>query len=332
MLPIPSGWFCIGASETLPRHAVRPLRFAGQDRVLFRTASGEAVLMEAYCPHLGAHMGHGGTVEGETLRCPFHGFRFDGSGACTATEYGQRPPRVRAGTVPLDEQDGLLFAWHGSRGEAPGWHLPPTGQGSWTAIRLHEIPLSTHPQEIAENSVDVGHLRAVHGYESVQEREPLRTDGPNLEARYRFRRRLEPTGRLGRLTVTIDIHQWGLGCAMVDTHVAPMGLRLRNYVLAMPEDASRTLLRIGLRVALPEVRGPVRGAADLAMRLVRDASFPGYVHDVMQDAPIWNHKVFEPRPALARGDGPIAEYRRWTEQFYPDPAVVRGTAPSEAAE
>lgn len=48
--------------------------------------------MDAYCPHLGAHLGIGGTVEGETLRCPFHAFRFDTGGVCVATGYGTKPP------------------------------------------------------------------------------------------------------------------------------------------------------------------------------------------------------------------------------------------------
>lgn len=332
MLPIPSGWYCVSSSHTLPRHAVQSLRFAGKDRVLFRTASGQPVLMDAYCPHLGAHMGHGGRVEGETLRCPFHGFRFDAEGGCVATEYGSRSPRTRVETLPLEENGDLLFAWHGSRGEGPSWQLPSLDAPSFTPIKLEDIPLRTHPQEIAENSVDVGHLRVVHGYEAVEEREPLRVEGPNLEARYRFRRRFEPTGLAPGVTVSIDIHQWGLGCAVVDTHVAPFGLRLRNYVLAMPVDNANTLLRIGLRTAIPDTPYPLRPLARAASRLLNAASFPTYTHDVLQDAPIWNHKVFESRPALARGDGPIAAYRRWTEQFYPDPSVIRGTLDADAAE
>lgn len=35
-----------------------------------------------------------------------------------------------------------------------------------------------------------------------------------------------------------------------------------------------------------------------------------------QDFPIWEHKRFRAQPALAEGDGPIAEFRRWAAQFY----------------
>ena len=35
-----------------------------------------------------------------------------------------------------------------------------------------------------------------------------------------------------------------------------------------------------------------------------------------QDLPIWESKKYRPRPILAEGEGPIATYRRWMEQFY----------------
>ncbi|WP_425436809.1 Rieske 2Fe-2S domain-containing protein [Mycobacterium rhizamassiliense] len=41
---------------------------------MYRTKSGLARAIEAYCPHLGAHLGHGGKVLGDELHCPFHAF------------------------------------------------------------------------------------------------------------------------------------------------------------------------------------------------------------------------------------------------------------------
>src|SRR5690606_36915397 len=80
--PIPWGWFVVGLSHELHPGDVRPVRYFDRDLVLWRTEAGEARVWDAHCPHLGAHLGYGGTVEGETLRCPFHHFRFDGQGRC----------------------------------------------------------------------------------------------------------------------------------------------------------------------------------------------------------------------------------------------------------
>jgi 3-ketosteroid 9alpha-monooxygenase subunit A len=45
-----------------------------------------------------------------------------------------------------------------------------------------------------------------------------------------------------------------------------------------------------------------------------------------EDKPIWENKVFMPRPILCDGDGPIALFRRWCQQFYTWPAGVSGAA------
>ena len=50
----------------------------------------------------------------------------------------------------------------------------------------------------------------------------------------------------------------------------------------------------------------------------------GFAWGAKQDFPIWEHKHYRERPALAVGDGPIGLYRRWARQFYED-AVVRET-------
>jgi Rieske 2Fe-2S protein len=74
--PFPTGWYALFSSE-LAAGALLHGRYFGEELVVFRTEAGRAVAMDAYCPHMGAHLGHGGEVRGETLRCPFHGFCFD---------------------------------------------------------------------------------------------------------------------------------------------------------------------------------------------------------------------------------------------------------------
>src|SRR5690349_11235672 len=82
--PIPTGWFQIAYSDELPPGAVVPLRYFGKDLVLFRTETGKLTLLDAHCPHLGAHLGHGGKVRGEVIECPFHAWQFGATGECVA--------------------------------------------------------------------------------------------------------------------------------------------------------------------------------------------------------------------------------------------------------
>src|SRR5262245_58084968 len=110
LAPYPSGWFCVGFADELTPGAVRTQPIAGREAVLLRTRAGRAAAVDPYCPHLGAHLGHGGRVEDEAIRCPFHGFCFDPDGACTKTGYGSKPPpKARLGTWPIVERLGALF-------------------------------------------------------------------------------------------------------------------------------------------------------------------------------------------------------------------------------
>ena len=82
----PRGWYLVCWSTDLERGGVRPLRYFGKDYVLFRGDDGKATLLSAHCPHLGAHLGYGGRVDGNDIICPFHAWRFGASGRCTESE------------------------------------------------------------------------------------------------------------------------------------------------------------------------------------------------------------------------------------------------------
>ena len=76
----PTGWFQVEWSKELVAGQVKTLHYFDQDIVLYRTESGRALAVEPYCPHLGAHLGYGGCVMGENLRCPWHGWQWDTGG------------------------------------------------------------------------------------------------------------------------------------------------------------------------------------------------------------------------------------------------------------
>ena len=92
----PDGWFAVARSEELAPGAVEAVSFMGHEVVLVRTGSGEARVFDAHCVHLGAHLGHGGRMEGDTLVCPFHAWRFGPDGRCVGVPYASRVP-ARAG-------------------------------------------------------------------------------------------------------------------------------------------------------------------------------------------------------------------------------------------
>ena len=111
-----------------PAMALRPVkavRLLGQDLVLFRDASGRFGLLDRDCPHRGADLSYGRN-EGDGLRCPFHGWKFDTRGRCLETpgeptaEAGRRLcERILQRSYPVVERSGVLFAWMGEPGSTP---------------------------------------------------------------------------------------------------------------------------------------------------------------------------------------------------------------------
>ena len=73
---------------------VRQAHILGLDLAVFRTESGQVGVIDAYCPHLGANIAAGGTVEGDSIKCPFHGWEFNCDGVCVRIPYAKNPEKI----------------------------------------------------------------------------------------------------------------------------------------------------------------------------------------------------------------------------------------------
>ena len=320
--PFPEGWYLAGFSSQLKPGRIKPMTFAGREIVIYRTRSGKAVAADAYCPHLGAHFGHSGEVRAEDLRCSFHGFRFDTAGNCSATEYGSKPPpSARLRNYPLREMDGLLLIYFERNGKAPDWEISEIDHTGFTKLAHVTWRIRSHPQETAENSVDIGHFTAVHRYDRVTMIEPVRSEGKTLTVRYSASRRASAFGRRGVFNMEYEVKVLGLGFSIVRAVIPEYGLESLNYVMPTPVDGRFIDLTIGMRVKLNGKPGRIHpllalAPKTLAGRLTLKLGFIAYKSDVKQDFKIWENKKYVTAPALAKGDGPVMKYRDWARQFY----------------
>jgi len=107
---------------SMARRPVKAVRVLAQDLVLFRDARGDWGLLDRACPHRGADLSFG-RHEGDGLRCPFHGWKFDVAGRCleTPAEPAGSPlcNSVRQRSYPVIERSGIVFAWLGEPGSTP---------------------------------------------------------------------------------------------------------------------------------------------------------------------------------------------------------------------
>src|ERR671933_1321470 len=116
-------WWPVGCSDALAAKPQR-VKLLGEELVLYRGADGTPALMELRCAHRGVALDYG-RVEGECIRCPYHGWLYDPSGRCV--EQPAEPAestfkdRIRLRGYQAQEYGGLVF---GYLGPAPAPLLP----------------------------------------------------------------------------------------------------------------------------------------------------------------------------------------------------------------
>src|SRR4051812_11629877 len=114
-----SFWQPVAITDDLKPGQPVPLRVLSEDLTLYRGESGKAYLVGGRCAHRCVVL-HTGWVEGEQIRCMYHGWKYDGTGQCTEmpAEKKSRPDLVKIEGYPTHEYAGLIFAYMGE-GAAP---------------------------------------------------------------------------------------------------------------------------------------------------------------------------------------------------------------------
>jgi nitrite reductase/ring-hydroxylating ferredoxin subunit len=313
----PFSWYRACASEDLPIGAVKPARYLNRDLVVWRGEDGEAHVMDAYCPHLGAHLGYGGRVAGCELVCPFHWWRFDGEGRNTSIPYlATRNASARIATYPTVERNGFVLFWYHPTGVAPLWEIPRLeeyGDSGWTSYHHAGWLVRAPWQELAENGPDFVHLRTVHGAVRVPELEAYDLDGycARLRARVTFDTPRGPS--LGR----IDTDSWGAGFG-----VARFSGIIDALFVAVntPIDFEVTEVSFNYMVKnLGDSPESLERTRRVGEALIRDLE-----KQEAEDIVIFDHKIHVANPKLSGVDAPIMKFRAWARQFYVD-GDPRGT-------
>ena len=330
--PFPEGWYFVASRKRIETEGLLRKTWLGEEVIAWCNGGGDICVAEAFCSHLGSDLGPdaGGRVRDGRLVCPFHGFEYDVSGQCVATPYAPPPESARLKVFRTSEVLGLVFAWRSSGGRGPQWDLPvPRPGGSdWSDMEFWSVRFAGHPQETTENSVDLGHLRYVHGYESVKRVGSVSVEGARLKSCFDFRRARFMAGlKCLEYDASAVTHVHGLGYSFVEVQERSIGMETRLWVLATPIDGELVELTLVSQVRhLVRPRRPIYGLRFLPLRLrtriMNRIIMAAEKRDVMQDVVIWKRKRYRRRPALCASDGEIGKYRRYCEQFYPDAQAI----------
>ncbi len=323
----PEGWYFVGTRESIQRNRLIEKTWLGEEIVAWCDEEGRICVADSVCPHLGSSLGPevGGRVCGGRLVCPFHGFEFDVSGQCVATPYAPAPKAAKLKVYETREILGMVFAWWGSGGRPRQWDLPedPAAGREWCKLGFRKLRFRGHPQEIAENSVDLGHLRYVHGYDKVSAVGSVSVDGARLTSGFDFTRVRSIAGFVDLVyEVSAVAHLFGMGFSFVEIHEKTIDMRARLWVLTTP--LANGIVEVTLASQVREIRRPRRAITGLRFmplkyrhRVMNQILLSQQKRDVLQDVTIWEKKRYRSPPRLCRADGPIGAYRRYCRQFYP---------------
>ncbi len=325
----PTGWFMIGWSAQFPIGEIRPLHYFGEELVAYRTDEGTLHVMSAHCPHLGAHIGHGGKVNGDCVECPYHGWGYGPDGVNRYIPYEDRPnvsKRLRAWTV-LEQYD-CVFLWHQPHGEPPRWEMPdiflsfPQSDTDPAAYYRPYPELSkrydrepVHPQLPLENAADSIHFQYVHRATVT----PQLLNWEVVDQEWRFTTGWSDVRSDDPDAMALRIHSWlfGVGGA-ISAFEGSANYRLVFATTPIDDTCSDMFYSIWWP-KIPGDDSPVP-PDDLRERLEKE-----FLVTLWDDLEIWRYQKYIEHPALAKQDArPYGSLRKWAKQFYeiePDDAV-----------
>jgi 5,5'-dehydrodivanillate O-demethylase len=157
-------WHPIAASDTITSNSAKSVRIMGEDLTLYRGASGRPYIVAGTCAHRGTQL-YTGWIEGEEVRCIYHGWKYDGSGQCTEApaEGASTAAKIKIVSYPVREYTGLIFAYLG-QGAAPEFDLPRKDEYERDDVlifaRAQIWPCNWF--QLVENSMDAVHVSFVH--------------------------------------------------------------------------------------------------------------------------------------------------------------------------
>jgi phenylpropionate dioxygenase-like ring-hydroxylating dioxygenase large terminal subunit len=154
-------WVFVDFVSQLKDGCIKSVKLMNRELVLWRTQSGKISLIDAYCTHMGAHLGNG-KIRGELLECIFHKRCFTTDGQCQGKGKSTH-------SYPISLHEDMIFAWIGEN--PPSWELPPlfTGfplqpQTKWRILKYRRFNFNFHSKGMAENGVDASHFKIYHKF------------------------------------------------------------------------------------------------------------------------------------------------------------------------
>jgi len=216
-------------------------RILNQPVVVFRTKNGEVAALEDSCPHRFVPLHLGKVVDGERIRCAYHGLEFDKSGACVRNPHnsGRIPPAAKVRRYSAIERHGMVWIWMGE-GEPnpdriPDYSILDNADPKLVAAR-EWLEIHANYTIMVENLLDLSHACILHegllgNAEMIKADISVEEKGGDLLVRRLMKDVPAPLlmdllykGDGGRVDSWADIRLMGVSCLLNDTGVTEPGM------------------------------------------------------------------------------------------------------------
>ena len=136
-------WQPVFRAEDLKPGWAKPIKIMGEQFTLYRGDEGKPHVVDFRCPHRQTQLSVG-WVEGDCIRCRFHGWKFDSSGQCIEqpAEKESFAEKIRIRSCPTQEYLKLIFVYFGE-GEPPPLPRYRISRRTLSGRRLMSAPATT---------------------------------------------------------------------------------------------------------------------------------------------------------------------------------------------
>ncbi len=162
-------WHPVFAAADIAQGHVKPLRILGEDLTLYRSESGTPHIVGGRCPHRGVQLSLG-FVDGDDIRCAYHGWKFDAAGKCVQQPAEPRPfcDQVKIKSYPTQEYLGLIFGYFGEGAPPPLPRLADYEDDKTYACEVSGDIWPVSYFDLLENATDMAHTAFLHWHFGYQ--------------------------------------------------------------------------------------------------------------------------------------------------------------------
>src|SRR5436305_8789245 len=164
------GWYKVAFDRELGGD-ITAARIGELPLILVRTRDGGVRAFDAACPHRGAHLAHGGKLDGDVIVCPFHGnrVRLGNLGNNLGNNDDERDCGFRLRGYRTLAVGGLVFVLLDERRDHGFGALLQSLDADCFFVQGFAITIRTPPEMVVENGFDGAHFKYVHGLDQVPE-------------------------------------------------------------------------------------------------------------------------------------------------------------------